>query len=349
MSNVFRVGLTPDYLVNDKLAFKDVGLDLLDAESNIEYKYINKTLPYTPPEAIAELDGLIALGGRYTKETFKGSERLTILARHGVGYDNVDLDAATEANVMVCITPAGVRRPVAEGILTLMLALSKHVIARDKLVRNGGWMEKRLDMCTELREKTLGSIGLGNIASELFRLCVPFGMRFIAYDPYVNEEYASSLDVTLVDLDSLMRESDFVTVNCPLNSETLGMIGERELNLMNESAYFINTARGAIVNQKELTKALKEKRIRGAGLDVLDPEPVEPDDPLLELDNVILSPHGIAWTDEGFRDIGRINCQRMIHLSRGKIPEDVVNKEVLNKPALHKKLEKYRESVKPKT
>ncbi len=339
----FRVGLTPGFLGRDgKVRFKDVGLELLEKESHIEYTFIKRAHPMVPPDEIRELDALIAFGGVYPRETFQGADRLLLIARHGVGYDNVDLKAATEANVIVTITPSGVRRPVAEGIISLMFALSKHTIARDRLMRAGEWRGDKLEMGVELRDRALGSIGLGNISSELFRLLQPFGMRFLAYDPFTSPELAKSLNVQLVSLNTLLRESDYVCVCCPLTDETRGLIGADEFALMKPTALFINTARGAIVDQGVLTQALRDRRIRGAGIDVFEKEPVDPADPLLALDNVILSPHAIAMTDECYRDIGRLNCQKAIQVSRGEIPADVVNKEVLERKAFQEKLARYR-------
>lgn len=340
----FRVGLAPSFLDSDgKLRFKDIGLDLLEKQPHIEYHFIKTDRPFVPPEEMRGLDAFIAFSGIYTAETFEGADRLTLIARHGVGYDNIDLRAATEANVMITITPHGMRRPVAEGIIALMFALSKHVISRDSAVRAGEWRDT-LQTGVEIGGRTLGSIGIGNIASELFRLLQPFGMRFLSYDPYASIELAKSLNVELTDLQSLFAESDYVCVCCPLTDETRGLIGARELGLMKSSAFFISTARGPIVNQAALTEALKTKQIRGAGIDVFEEEPVASDDPLLELDNAILTPHAIAITDECYQDIGRTNCQRAIQVSHGEIPDDIVNQEVLDRRGFQEKLSMYRNS-----
>ena len=341
----FSVGLTPGFLGADgKIRFKDVGLNLLESEPHIEYTFIKQDRPFVPPDEIRDLDAFIAFGGTYTRETFEGANRLILLARHGVGYDNVDLRAATDANVMVAITPAGVRRPVAEGIISMMFALSKDLIARDRAVRAGDWRDK-VAMGVELRDRTLGSIGLGNISSELFRLLQPFGMRFLSFDPYTPPELAKSLNVEIVPLSTLLRESDYVCVCCPLTDETRGLIGADEFDLMKPTAFFINTARGPIVDQRALTQVLRARGIRGAGIDVFEQEPVTPDEPLLALDNVILSPHAIAVTDECYRDIGRLNCQKVIQVSRGEIPDNVVNGEVLERKGFQEKLAKYREGT----
>ncbi len=338
----FRVGLAPGFLDSaGRLRFKDIGLDLLEKAPHIEYHFIETDQPFVPPEEMRGLDAFIAFSGVYTAETFQGADRLTLIARHGVGYDNFDLQAATEANVMIAITPSGVRHPVAEGIIALMFALSKHVIARDKAVRAGEWRDT-IQMGVELGGRTLGAIGIGNIAGEVFRLLQPFGMRFLAYDPYASVDLAESLNVELTDLQTLLAESDYVCVCCPLTEGTRGLIGARELGFMKPGAFFINTARGPIVDQPALTEALKARHIRGAGIDVFDKEPVDPDDPLLALDNVILTPHAIAMTDECYQDIGNTNCQRVIQVSHGEIPDDIVNKEVLERQGLREKLARYR-------
>ena len=346
MKRKFRVGLSRDFLSDDgKLIFKDIGLSLLEADPNIEYEFLDEYLPAITAEQVKDYDGFIALGGWYKREMFEGAPRLTILARHGVGYDKVDIEAATDNNVMVCITPAGIRRPVAEGALTLIFALAKRLFVKDRLVREGRWQDKIFYMGNELQDKTLGSVGLGNIAGELFTLAKPIGMRLLAFDPFVSQDYADTLGVTLVDWETLFSESDFISVNCPLNEHTRGIIGAQEFVLMKPTAYFVNTARGGIVDQKALTEALQEKRIQGAGLDVLEVEPIAENDPLLELDNVILAPHAIGWTDEGFRNIGMMNCRKMMQVARGGIPDDIVNNKVLERPGLTEKLTRYKANI----
>ncbi len=341
----FRIGLTRDFLSEKgELVFKDMGLSLLDEVSDIEYEFMGELSPVVRPDQIKDYDGVISLKPKYARESFEGVQRLTVIGRFGVGYEMVDLDACTDADVMLFITPDGVRRPVAGGVVTLMLALCRRLLIKDNLVRTGRWNDKIFHMGTELRDRVLGSVGLGNIGSEVFRLVKPFGMkRFIAYDPYVKQNYADTLGVELVDLDTVMRESDFVTINCPLTPETRHLIGAREMALMKPTAYFINTARGGIVDQKALTEALQNNRIQGAGLDVLEEEPIRDDDPLLELDNVILTPHAVSWTDECFRDVGMLDCKGMIKVMRGEVPDHVVNKGVLDKPGLKAKLRRYQE------
>lgn len=344
MTEKFRVGLTRDFL-DDKgnLAYKDIGLKLLYDNPHVEVEFFEEYQPIATAEQIRDYDAVIVLKPRFTKATFEGVERLTAIGRFGVGYDSIDVQACIDANVILFITPEGVKYSMAESVVTWMLMLSKRAMIKDQLVRSGRWDDRSQYMGTCLENRTLGLIGLGNIGREVVRLLAPFRMNIITFDPYINEEQARTLGVKLVSFDVLLQESDFVSVNCPLNEETRGLIGERELRLMKPSAYLINTARGPIVNERAIIKALQENWIAGAALDVLEQEPVNPDNPLLELDNVVLAPHAIGWTDEMFLGNGTWDCLGVLNVMSGEIPNSVVNRDVLDKPGLQLKLQHYRE------
>jgi D-3-phosphoglycerate dehydrogenase len=280
---------------------------------------------------------------RFTRASFAGAERLLAVAKFGAGYDNIDTGAAAESDVLVFNTPEGVQRPVAVAILTYMLALSTRLFVKDALVRSGRWSEKTDHMGIGLTGKVVGSVGLGGIAREFFHIARPLNIVPVAFDPYVSEADASAPPgVRLTDLPTLLRESDFVCVNCPLTPETRHLLGAKELALMKPSAFLINTARGEIVDQAALTAALVEGRIQGAALDVFDPEPLPPSDPLTRLENVILSPHGLAWTDELFRGNGEGCMRRILQVARGLVPESVVNTAVLERPGMRAKLARWR-------
>ena len=297
------------------------------------------------PEVLSQFDAIFSLGLRITRKSLEGVDRLALVARWGVGYDMIDVPALTEAGVALAITPEAVKRPVAEAILTLIFALSKDLREQDRLVRAGQWRGSLRRLGVTLQGKVLGSLGCGNIAREMFRLAQSLGFsRFIAHDPYVEQETAEALGIELVSLEEVLRASDYVTVNTLLNESTRGMIGEVELRMMKPSAFFINTARGPIVDQRALTRALAEKWIAGAGIDVFEKEPVDRDDPLLGLDNVILAPHGLAWTEEIARDNGLEACDNILSVAGGQIPAGIVNREVLDHPAFKAKLERYRRS-----
>ena len=345
MSEKFRVGLTRDFLdENDNLAYKDIGLKLLYDNPNVEVEFIEEYKSVATAEQVKDYDAVIVLKPHFTKETFEGVERLTAIGRFGVGYDSIDVPACTDANVILFITPEGVRYSMAESVVTFMLMLSKRALIKDQLVRSERWDDRSDYMGTCLENRTLGLIGMGNIGRDVVRLLEPFRMKIITFDPYINEEQAGAINVELVSsLDVLLQESDFVSVNCPLNDETRGMISERELHLMKPSAYLINTARGPIVDEPAVIKALQENWITGAALDVFEQEPINPDNPLLELDNVILAPHAIGWTDEMFLGSGTCDCLGVLNIMRGEIPNSTVNKDVLDKPELQKKLQSYKE------
>jgi phosphoglycerate dehydrogenase-like enzyme len=255
----------------------------------------------------------------------------------------IDVPALTRSAVALAITPNAVKRPVAEAILTLIFALSKNLPEQDRVVRSGKWRGELSRLGVTLAGKTLGSVGCGNIARELFRLSASLGFaRYIATDPYVSAEAARAIGVELVPLEQLFRESDYVTVNTLLNESTRGLIGETQFRLMKPGAYFINTARGPIVDQQALTRALRERWIAGAGIDVFEKEPVDPADPLLALHNVIFAPHGLAWTEEIARDNGLEACDHILSVARGEVPADLVNREVLEKPEFQRKLARYK-------
>jgi phosphoglycerate dehydrogenase-like enzyme len=341
----FRVAITRDALdAEGNFVFKDMGLDLLDAQPQIEYAFMPEFEREATPEQLRDYDGALWLIPRVSRASLQGVERLAGIARLGVGYDMVDLDACTEADVAVFITTGAVNRPVAESILAFMLMLAHKIPIKDRLVRAGRWGEKVHHNGSELRDRVVGSIGFGGIGGELKRLLEGFGIaRFLVFDPYLPRERAAAAGVELVDLATLLAAADFVTVNCPLTPETRGLIGAGELARMRPTAYLINTARGGIVDEGALYAALKAGQIAGAATDVFVEEPPPPDHLLLSLDNLIVTPHAVAWTDELFRDMGRMACGGLIRLSRGEVPDHIVNRAVVERPGFQRKLARFRE------
>jgi D-3-phosphoglycerate dehydrogenase len=330
-SSSFQVGLTADFLKPDgSLAMGDIDLGLLDEEPSIRRSFFPDFQPEISPEQAGGQDALLVLAPRVTARTLEGADRLSVVARFGVGYDNVDVEACTRHGVLLTITPDGVRRPVAVSVITLLLALTHRLIEKDRLTREGGWGRKLDYMGQGVTRRTLGVIGLGNIGREVFRLAAPFEMRHLAFDPHVSP--GSVPGVGLVDLDALLAESDYIAVCCALTPETHHLLNSRRLALMKPTAYLINVARGPIVDQAALTQALTRRTIAGAGLDVFEQEPVDPADPLLKLENVILAPHAICWTDECFLGNGRSACRSIVDVARGRLPRNVVNPEALQHP-----------------
>jgi phosphoglycerate dehydrogenase-like enzyme len=327
--HMFRVGITRDFLKPDgTCGFGDIGIEKLSA-AGLSWEYLHTLEDEVSPEVADEFDGLLVLGPQVTEKTVGGARRLLAVARFGVGYDNVDVPACTAAGVLLTITPDGVRRPVAVAALTFLLALSHKLLVKDRLTRTGRWAMKLDHIGQGVTGRVLGIIGLGNIGRELAELARPLGLRIIAYDPWVGPEAATSVGVELVSLEDLLRRSNYVCVCCALTEETRHMLDEDRLTLMKQSAYLINVARGAIVDQAALTRLLAERRIAGAGLDVFEREPIDPNDPLLALDNVILAPHAICWTDECFQLNGRSAATSLIDVAAGRVPRHVVNREAL--------------------
>jgi phosphoglycerate dehydrogenase-like enzyme len=343
----FRVGLSADFCDQQgRPLFPDLGLSLLEAVPAIAHEFLREYRAEYAAEQLADYDVLISLKPRVTAQSLQKGSRLCAIGRCGVGYDNVDLDACTENGIAVFITPGGVIRPVAESIVLLMLALSHNLMAKDRLVRQGQWAQSTIRLGREPRQRVVGTIGLGNIAAEAIRLLKVFDVaKFLAFDPYASAERAAQRGVEMVSLEQLLRGSDYVLVNCPLTADTRGLVGKPQFALMKPDAVIINTARGPIIDEAALIQALETGQIRGAALDVFEKEPLSADSPLARMDNVILSSHSIAWTEELFRDMGRIDCEGALAIYRGEAPQHVVNPQVLTRPVFLKKLEKYKAAL----
>lgn len=338
----FRVGITRDFLKPDGSSDLDNIAGLLFDEAKLYWEYIPDHSSILTAAEIKGYDALLVLGAGIIADTFSDNNRLAIVARFGVGYDKVDVEACTDHGVLLTIAPDGVRRPVATSILTFVLSLSHQLLIKNQLIRAGNWEDTKDYMGMGLVGKTLGLVGMGNIGKETFKLAKPFGMHHITYDPYVKPSEAAEVDAEIVDLDTLMRTADFVCVCCPLSDETKGLIDARCIGLMKPTAYLINTARGPIVDQKSLTEALQYRQIQGAGLDVFEKEPISDDDPLLSLDNVILTPHSICWTDECFEGNGKSACESIISVASGNLPKWIVNREVIDSSKLKQKLSRIK-------
>jgi phosphoglycerate dehydrogenase-like enzyme len=340
----YRVALSGDFRKPDgSPVYPDFDLEPLRQASNVEFAYLEPANPVRADQ-VADFDALILLAHRFTRESIHPNGRLTVVARFGVGYDTVDVQACTEAGIALAITPDGVRRPVAVSIIALILALTSKLIIKDALTREGasGFARRGEHMGIGLVGRTLGSVGIGNIGAELFRMIKPFDMKLIAHDPYPDHKLAAELGVELVDLADVFRRSDIVSVSCPLTPETHHLVNAERLALMKPTAYFINTSRGPIVDQKALTKTLQDRRIAGAGLDVLEQEPPESSDPILKLDNVILAPHALCWTDQCFAGNGAADVRAVLDVQHGREPRLVVNKAVLETPAWKERMSKFR-------
>ena len=341
--STFRVAISADFRKPDgSPSFPEFDLSPLEQRPNLDFFYLEPEAEISAAQ-LADVDALILLAPRVGAGSLTPKGRLSVVARFGVGYDNVDLDACSANDVAVVITPDGVRRPVAVSILTLVFALAGKLFIKDRIARRGpaGWAEKTAHNGVGLVGLTLGSIGVGNIGAELFRLARPLDMRFIAHDPYADPALAQELGVVLTDLDRVFRESDFLCINCPLSPETHHLVNRQRLGLMKPSAFLVNTARGPIVDHAALTEVLKAGGLAGAGLDVLEQEPPDADDPLLSLDNVILAPHALCWTNQLFSGSGAADVRAVLAVMGGQAPHGIVNRDVIERPGWQARLSDY--------
>jgi D-3-phosphoglycerate dehydrogenase len=254
---------------------------------------------------------------------------LLIVSSNGAGFDPVDVEACTGAGVLVVNQSGGNAHSVAEHVLGMMLTLSKRIIEADRTLRRERGVNRNDLMGSEVQGRTVGIVGIGNVGRRIAELCKGLlGMKVLAYDPYLSREEIASRGAKKVELDELLRGSDYVSINCPLTRESRGMIGAREFSLMQEHAYFITTARGFVHDEAALEEALRNKRIAGAGLDVWSKEPPPPEHPLLQFDNVLASPHTAGVTREARENMGRIAAAQILDALDGKRPPRIINPEV---------------------
>jgi len=309
----------------------DEGLNILKQHLNVEI--IRRHGPLSEAELleiIKDVDAVIASHDPFTRKVIENAKNLKIIARHGIGYSEIDLDAATERGILVTYTPIPEEfDSVAEFTVALMLALLKKISFADRTLKQGRW-ERTPFIGSLLKGKTVGIIGLGNIGQRVAKLLTSFETKTIAYDPYVSEETAKKCNAKLVDFETLLKSSDIITLHCPLTKETRGLIGWDEVELMKPGVLVINTARGPIFPEKVLYKALIEGKIAGAAIDVFEKEPPNLDEPLYKLDNVIVTPHIAAYTREGLRKMDITVANDVVKALKGEIPKYLVNKSVLN-------------------
>ena len=263
--------------------------------------------------------------------------RLRIVSQYAVGYDNIDLECATKHGVYVTNTPGVLTDATADLTWALILAITRRIVEADRFVRSGEWYKKgtgwhpKMLLGFQVSGATLGIIGMGRIGRAVAKRARGFGMRILYYDKKrLPEEVERELCAQYADLETLLRESDVVTLHTPLTKETYHMIGERELRLMKPTAYLVNTSRGKVIDTDALVKALKERWIAGAALDVFEEEPLPPDHPLTKLDNVILAPHIGSATLKTRARMADIVAENLIAFLQGKVPPTLVNREVLN-------------------
>ena len=258
---------------------------------------------------------------------FAKAPNLLAVCSLGAGYDVIDVDACTKAGVLVCNQSGANKEAVAEHAVGLMLAISKKIMEADRAIRKQNGIERFRYIGTELFGKTIGIIGLGNIGARVAEICkAAFRMTVLAYDPYLSMEKMAGRGAEKVELEELLQRADYLTMHCPRTQETLGMIGYEQLCLMKPTAFFINTSRGGTYRESDLARALGERKIAGAGIDVFLEEPPPTDHPLMAFDNVIVTPHNAGSTREAHENVAIYASDQWSDIFEGKVPPRLINK-----------------------
>jgi len=276
-------------------------------------------------EAANDADGIINQYAPITKRVIESLKRCKVIARYGVGVDNIDVEAATEHKIIVANVPDYCVDEVSTHAIALMLACARGITLLDRKIRDKKWDFTLAKPLFRTQGKTLGLFGLGRIGSKVAQKALGFGLKVIAYDPYVSKV---NIGVKLVEFSQLLSDSDFISIHAPLTDETRNSFGENELKIMKKTAYLINTARGRIIDEKALYQALKEKWIAGAALDVMEKEPPNWKSPLLKLDNLIMTPHISFYSEESYVELKTKVAESVRSVLKGELPRAMVNPKV---------------------
>ncbi|MBT5264495.1 MAG: hydroxyacid dehydrogenase [Rhodospirillaceae bacterium] len=307
------------------------GMAVLEARDDIEIKVITEYDEETLVREVADVHGMTVRVAKITRRVIEAAPNLEVVARHGVGYDAVDQAALNERGIPLTVTPRANAVSVAEHAFAFMLALGNRFVALDREMRTGNWMARSDHVAIDLEDKNLLIIGFGRIGTRVAKRARAFDMKVHVYDPYVQAnviEAAGCVNVT--DLSEALPDMDVVTLHCPKSEETTNIISAAELSAMKSSAMLINCARGGLINEEDLYRALSDGEIAEAGLDVFAVEPATADNPLFELDNVMVSPHTAGNSIEALRRMGMDSAQCVLDAFDGKLTQDVViNTQVL--------------------
>lgn len=315
----------------------DIGLDMLLTKANFEiWRDIEPPVREYFLEQVSIADGVIAVPGgttRMDREAIDAGENLKIISSYSVGYDHIDVDYATHKGIMVTNTPGVLTDATADMAFGLLLSAARRISEGERLMRSGGWKfwGPRMLLGRQVAGSSLGIIGLGRIGQAMAKRARGFDMELYYTGRNRNPEMEKELGITYLSLEELLKNCDFVSIHCPLTPETRGLIGERELQMMKDTAILINTSRGPVVDQKMLARALKEEWITGAGLDVFEKEPMDLDDPLLKLDNVAMAPHLGSASVKTREDMATMAVDNLLAGLEGKVPPNLLNPDVVKK------------------
>jgi D-3-phosphoglycerate dehydrogenase len=320
--NKFKVVITDcdhGFIDEEKEAFRRMGAELVLAQVKEEDDLIR---------VCKEADGLINQYARLTRRVLENLPKCKVISRYGVGLDPVDLRAATDFGIIVANVPDYCIHEVADQTLSMILALIRKTAFFDQKVKSGQWDFRLGRPIHRIKGKTLGLIGSGRIGLEVAKRISAFGVRVITFDPYLQK---APEGIELMDFDTVLKESDFISIHCPLNEATRHLIGEKEFQKMAKKPLLINTSRGPIIDEPALIQALARGQISGAGLDVLEKEPPDPQNPFLKMENVILSPHVGFYSEESIHELKRRAAEIVSTVLSAKWPKSVVNPEVKGK------------------
>lgn len=324
----YRIGITNEAIEPDGTSVHgDLALGELEA-AGIEWEVIDAH-PQDDSD-LADLDAVYALGHRrFDAEVLAAAPRLKHIARFGAGYDTIDLDDCSDAGVVVTNTPDAIRRPLALAAVTLVLAVTHNLVQKHRITVEDRWDERGRWRGTDTDGATVAIVGFGSVGAEAARMLLAIGHRVVGVNRRGSSPEAEALGVPMLPLADALATADVVVLCASLNPSTRGMIGAQELQQMKRSAALVNVGRGGLVDQQALTAALVDGTIRAAGLDVFDPEPPAPDDPLLSLENVTLSPHALCWTADYTQAVVSRANESLIAVAQGKVPPRVLNPRAL--------------------
>ncbi|MDQ8732503.1 hydroxyacid dehydrogenase [Bradyrhizobium sp. LHD-71] len=327
--NLFYVKYLADEAIYKKIVSDEGSIALTRLENDSPAPVAGPVLAAAHAYQVGASRDELAPHFHVTKELLAQCPKLLVVSSNGAGYDTVDVGACTEAGVLVVNQAGGNAQSVAEHALGMMLSLSKRIVEVDKALRREGPFDRVAFKGGEVFGKTVGIIGIGHVGSRLAAMCKSaLGMTVLAYDPYVGDNEIAARGAKKVELDQLLKASDFVSINCPLTAESRSMIGEAQFAMMKPTAMFVTTARGSIHDEKALEEALRAKKIAGAGLDVWEKEPPPSDHPLMAFDNVFVSPHTAGVTHDARCNMAKIAAEQVIAALAGERPPRVVNPDV---------------------
>ncbi len=322
LTKKFKVAITdaeyPSFDIEKKVLSK-LNVDLVKLQCKTEEELISNC---------KDADALLNQYGKITQNVIEKLNHVKIISRYGIGVDNIDLDAATKKGIFVTNVVYNIC-DVADHTIALMLALTRKLFFVDKSIKKLEWDWKKFHPIPRIRGKTVGIIGLGRVGRQVARRLMGFDVNLLAFDPYIPIDVFKTYNAKRVDYTTLLEQSDIVTIHVPLNKETRNMISTNEFKAMKTKAILINAARGGIVDEKALLKALEKKEIAGAGLDVLEYEPITKENPLLRHENVIITPHMGWYSEDTVDEVQRIAAEQVLQCLQGKIPTNLVNTEVI--------------------